>query len=115
MTFIKKIPIRSLVIFTLGLVIGLHLGNKDAINTITKIFDTESVNNAINKPTQTTTTNNSVELKKLKVKDSDSINFSFEPSTSQQPTQVITSKPCDSIWAKLSKSETKRLNRWLSK
>lgn len=113
MIFTGKINIRRtlilLGIYFLGVVTGIPITTKIIFGTL----NTESISKALNKPTQTTTTNNSVDVKKLKVKDSDSVTFGFKPITTQEPTQIITSKPCDSIWTKLSNSQKNRLKRWI--
>lgn len=95
MILINKIPWKALLIFLAGITIGLYLGGKGAVNTIVRVFETESVSEALNKPTQQTTTNNRVDLKKLKVKKSDSVVFKFEPITTQTPVQIITNDSCN--------------------
>lgn len=99
MIFGTKINIRRtlilLGIFLIGIFIGEQLGHRGTWRTVEKTLNTKSVNEAINKPTQSTTTNNKVEIKDLKIKKSDSIKFQFDPITTQKPTQIITQDSCD--------------------
>ena len=113
---IQKIPWKTLGVFTLGIIIGLYLGANGAVKVIAKIFETETVAGAINKPTQTTTTHNKVEIKKLKTKHSDSVSFSFKPATIQKPIQkpveIINNDSCDyymNLIKKLRPGQLKRL------
>ena len=100
----------------IGLVLGLFLGYKGASKAIINVFNTHSVSGAINKPTQHTTTNNKVEISKLKVKNSDSLNFNFDYKTNQKPLFLVDS--CEKAmiiynkYINLSNSKKKRFDNW---
>ena len=111
MSLISKIPWKALLIFFVGIVLGLYLGSKGTFTTIIKVFETESVSKAINKPTNTNETKIEFNGNKFKRNDTISVNLQQEPNTSQE-IKTIT-EPCDSIWGKLNKSQTNRLKRWI--
>ena len=114
-----KINIRRtlilLGIFLLGIFIGEKLGHRGTWRTVEKTLNTKSVNDAINKATQTTNTHNSVKIDKLKNKKSDSITFKFEPITTQSPVQIISNDTCfdKNKFNALSESQKRRFNKWI--
>jgi len=112
---IKKIPVKALIIFFIGAFLGFATGSKYAAKSIVKIFDTKSVSQALNKTTQHNVNNNVVEVKKLKVKNSDSVVFGFKPITEQKNEQTTQIDSCKIIYDKyktLSKSKRKRFEKW---
>lgn len=117
---LKRIPWRALIILIMGIIIGLYLGSKGTLNVITKVFETETVAKALNKPTQETTVNNSVELNKPNLKKSENLSFKFEPATDQDPKQEIT-QVLDSCvvgqkaFSKFSNSLKRKINRELKR
>jgi len=93
MQLIKNIPWKAIGILIIGLVIGLYLGAKLNFRAVERTIEVTGVAEKVNKSTQTTTTHNKVEINDLKVKNSDSIRFQFEPSTVQTPDQTNEIKP----------------------
>ena len=109
---IKKIPWKALLVFVVGLVLGMYLGGNTTVRAIIKVFDSESVSKSINKPTNQN--NTSIEFKDNKFKKTDSIkiDISQEPKTKQ----YVKNDSCAvSIkdYNKLSKSQKNRFSKWI--
>lgn len=100
-----------------GIIVGVIIGHKvtkvTSESIITELKPT--INKAIDKETIANTINNAIDLKIDKIKKSDTlaININQTPDNKQDPLNIITTQPCDSIWGKLSDSRKKRLERWL--
>lgn len=114
---ITKINVRRtsilLSIFLLGIFAGNYLGSSGAWRIVEKTLNTESVNEALNKPTQNSTVNNNLKIDKIKKADTLTVNFN--PKTDQKPLQVITSDSCTQLRLKiktLTKSQKRKFDRW---
>ena len=111
MALIKRIPFKALGVFTIGLVLGLWLGNKNTLKTTKAVLNTQSVAEAINKPTNENKTSIEFVDNKFKKTDSISISLSQEPKTKQE----ISLDSCKALRKKiqrLTKTQKRKFERW---
>jgi len=91
MTIIKKIPIKALFILGIGFVVGVGVGVKygHSITWLTaqKTLNTNAVNDALNKPTTSNNTTNTVNVDPKKQKGEVKIDFNAE--TDQEATTAL--------------------------
>lgn len=108
---------ENLALILIGVIVGVIIGHKVTKVTGESLINElkPTINKAIDKETIANTINNAIDLKIDKIKKSDTleININQTPDNNQDPVNIITQEPCDSIWGKLSDSRIKRLERWL--
>ena len=123
MTFIQKIPWRTILIIIicafLFLPLGAKIGHQYSWLSTEKTLNNTTISKAINKATQTTEVTNEIDVKIDKVKNSDSlqINVNQSPNNNQEPVNIVTKKEdCkldNTTYNKLSKSQKNRIERWI--
>lgn len=108
---------ENLGLILIGVIVGVIIGHRVTKVTSESLISElkPTIDKAIDKETIANTINNAIDLKIDKIKKSDTleININQAPDNTQEPVNVISKNPCDSIWSKLSDSRKKRLKRWL--
>ncbi|MFI1771006.1 hypothetical protein [Thalassobellus citreus] len=120
MTFIKKIPWRTILVIILCalffLPIGAKIGHKYSWLSTEKTLNNKTISNAINKSTNENNTSIKLEGNKFKHNDSLNIVLTQKPTSTQEVVYKLDSCVIGKKeYSKLTKSQKNRLGKWIKK
>ena len=110
---ITKIIQKPFLLLSIGLVIGIIIGNKMATSNNIKATETVLKETGVSKKVNESSVTNEIQFSKNKFKKTDTININI----GQKPINIITLDSCKQLankLNKLTKVQKKRLDRWLN-